>query len=67
MSTDVKPTVSLAEQLAEANRELGLRRALYPKWVRENRMRQDKADRCIATMEAIRDSIANLLKQEKGD
>lgn len=58
--------VSLAEQLAEANRELGLRRALYPKWVRENRMRQDKADRCIAAMEAIRDNLANQLKQEQG-
>lgn len=58
--------ISLAEQLAEVNRELGLRRALYPGWVAAKKLKQEKADRCIAVMEAVRDTIANLLKQEQG-
>lgn len=45
--------ISTPQQLACARRELALRRNVYPKWVREGRMTQAKADDEIAGMEAI--------------
>jgi hypothetical protein len=36
-------------------RELAMRKAVYPKWVSAKRMKQEKADHEIATMEAILD------------
>lgn len=54
--------ITLAEMLAEVNRELGLRRALYPGWIASKKLKQEKADRCIAVMEAVRDNLAHQLK-----
>lgn len=46
-------TVTDAEKLACAERELRMRRKVYPGWVRLGRMLQEKADREIAVMAAI--------------
>jgi hypothetical protein len=45
--------VSLDQQIAEVEREIGLRRALYPRWINEKRMKPEKAQRCLETMEAV--------------
>ena len=37
-------TPTLAEQIGELKRELGQRGVVYPKWVRNGRMTQYKAD-----------------------
>lgn len=39
-----KPTISLEDQAAACERELKMRRRVYPRWVADNRMTQAKAD-----------------------
>lgn len=47
------------EQKREAAlRELAMRRRVYPRWVEQQRMTQDEADRQIAIMAAIADDYA---------
>lgn len=46
-------TPTLDEQIRCAGRELGIRRAVYPKWVQSKRMTQAEADHEIACMDAI--------------
>jgi hypothetical protein len=41
------------DKLACLERELAMRRSLYPKWVASGRMPQTRADREIDVMEAI--------------
>lgn len=53
-------TVTLEDMCKEAERELALRRRVYPGWVAAGRLKQAQADRQIAIMEAI---AANLWKQ----
>lgn len=47
----------LAAQADEANRELGLRYRVYAMRVKDGRMTQAEADRGIALMRAIRDTL----------
>ncbi len=49
------PTIDA--QLACAARELRMRQNVYPKWVAAGRMKQEAADREIATMQAIIDTL----------
>lgn len=44
---------TIDEQLACAKRELALRHNVYPKWIANRRMTQDKAAHEIDCMEAI--------------
>lgn len=53
-------TVSLADQIKEAGRELGMRRATYSKWVKGRRMSQAEADQRIAGMDAIYATLKKL-------
>lgn len=43
---------TLAEQIAEVGRELGLRRGVYPKWIEAGKLSQALADRQIACLDA---------------
>lgn len=43
------------DKLACAEREVGMRKRVYPAWVRAGRMTQADADREIAAMQAIAD------------
>lgn len=49
--TDLLP-ITIEEQIAAVEREVTLRRRVYPRWVEAKRLTQDKADREIAAMEA---------------
>ena len=41
------------EKLEAVEREIGMRRKVYPRWVLLKKIRQDTADREIAVLEAI--------------
>lgn len=57
-------TIPLADQLAEVRREIGMRRKAYPRWVSLGRMTQQQADRSLALMEAVRDTLAGLVAEQ---
>jgi hypothetical protein len=53
--------ITAQDKLACVQRELAMRRKLYPRWVAEEKMTQQKSDREIAIMEAIvKDCEANV-------
>jgi hypothetical protein len=52
--------VSLTEQIRCAERELGKRQKLYPKWVREGRLNSLQADRELAAMSAVVQTLQSL-------
>lgn len=45
--------VTIDEMVREVERDITLRRRVYPGWVASKRMSQDKADRQISIMEAV--------------
>jgi len=53
-------TVPLAQQIGCVQRELKMRRALYPKWVRAQRKTQEAATAGIAEMEAVLETLRGL-------
>lgn len=57
--------ISLADQIKCVERELALRRSAYPKWIRSGRMKQETADREIATMKAVLESLRRLQDPER--
>jgi hypothetical protein len=61
--------VTLAEKLKVLKRELAMRRALYPKWVKLGRMKPADAEHELAVMEAVTADYALLIDQakDKGD
>jgi len=44
---------SYDDMIACVRREIALRKRVYPKWVDQERMNQEKADREIECMEAV--------------
>jgi hypothetical protein len=46
-------TIEAVDKLRCIEREIAMRKTVYPKWVASGRMRRDKADREIAILEAI--------------
>lgn len=57
---DAKPAVSLAGQIAEVERELTMRKAVYPRWVAAGRIKQDQADARTIAMEAVLATLKGL-------
>jgi len=51
----------LKTMLACVERELAFRRACYPRWVKNGKMKQEKADHEIHTMEMVRDLIMRIV------
>lgn len=58
--SDLFTEVPLAEMIAEAERELHLRRSVYPRQVGRGKLTQTRADRQIAVMEAIGETLRNI-------
>jgi hypothetical protein len=52
--------IPLAEQIKCVERELALRRSAYPKWVAIQRMTQTTADRELAAMAAVLETLKAL-------
>jgi hypothetical protein len=54
----------LAIRIAEVRRELALRKNVYPGWVRTKKMREGEADRHIAIMQDVHDTLVWLQEHE---
>jgi len=54
--------IPLAAQIACVEREIALRRRVYPRWVEQGRMSQDKANCEIAAMTAALESLSEIRK-----
>lgn len=50
-------TQKLDKQLDELDRELGMRRRNYPKWVGAGSMRQEQADFQIKMLEEVKETV----------
>jgi hypothetical protein len=50
-------TVSIADQIKCVERELALRRNVYPKWVQRGKLTQAKADHELEAMAAVLDTL----------
>jgi hypothetical protein len=62
----VSTPIDLEQQLACVRREIGMRRRVYPRWVQAGRMSQAAADREIATMEAVLDTLTKVRSLQPG-
>ena len=58
--------ISLADQIKEVQRELALRRALYPKWIATKRLTAGQAEYAMAALEAVLHTLEQLQSQERG-
>jgi hypothetical protein len=61
--TDLLP-VDLQDMLAGVERELKLRRAVYPRFVADGKMSRSLADRQIEVFEALRDYLKEQRRKE---
>ena len=57
--------ITLDEQIAEAQRELALRRNLYPQWVKAGRLSAEDAYHQLAAMAAIVSTLQRLDLQQR--
>ena len=57
--------ISLAEQIAEAQRELALRRRCYPGWVKAGKLTHEDAYRQLAAMAAIVQTLMRLDAEQR--
>jgi hypothetical protein len=57
--------MTLAEQIAEAQRELALRRKCYPAWVKAGKLTHDEAYHQLAAMAAIVHTLQRLDAEQR--
>ena len=50
-------TTTFDQQLAELERELGVRKNIYPRWVQEGKLKQQQADHRIHVLEDIKEVV----------
>lgn len=60
------PVVPLDQQIACVRRELAMRKNVYSKRVRDGKMKQADADREIAAMQAVHDTLTGCWAREPG-
>ena len=59
--------ITIEQQIASVQREIGMRELVYPAWVRNKKMSQEKADYEIEAMRAVLVSLEALrLKDSDG-
>jgi len=58
---DAPVRYDLRDQLRCVTREIRMRKYVYPGWIKSGRMSQWKADQEIECMEAVRDTLMNLI------
>ena len=56
--------VTLEDQITAVEREIKLREAHYPRWVRDHKLTQKTADLEIARMRAVRETLVNIRASE---
>lgn len=52
--------LTLADQVACVEREIRMRQKVYPRWIGQGKMTQDKADHEIACMRAVLETLKGL-------
>jgi len=57
--------ITIGEQIACVKREIGLRRRLYPRFVKGGRFTQEFADDEIANMEAVLATLKNVAAEQE--
>lgn len=57
--------ITLEQQIACVRRELALRQRVYPKWVSAGRMKQADADKELAAMQAVHDTLSAIAKERQ--
>jgi len=55
--------ITIEDQIKAVEREIGMRRRVYPNWVASKRMSQEKADKEITAMEAVLETLKKVQKQ----
>lgn len=61
----VGPAIPYGEQLREVRREIALRKRVYPRWIEQGKVSKQGADRKIAIMEAVAETLVPLAKAEE--
>ncbi len=56
--------ISIVGQIAEIDREIALRRQVYPKRVHEGKMRQEEASMLMDRIQAVRETLVFCQKHE---
>lgn len=51
---------TISEQIAAVEREIKMRRRVYPRWIDSGKLTQQKADHEIACMEAVLETLEGL-------
>jgi hypothetical protein len=59
MSTDAQ-AISVVDQITCVRREIAMRERVYPKWVNAGRMKAEAAEREIAAMRAVLETLLSL-------
>lgn len=54
-------SVSIADQVACIRREIKMRERVYPRWVLNDKMRQEQADYELAAMRAVLETLLPLV------
>jgi hypothetical protein len=54
---------TLLEQIKSVEREIALRKRAYPRWVAQQRMSRQQAEREILAMEAVRETLRELARE----
>jgi hypothetical protein len=57
------PIATIDQQITCIRRELALRLRVYPKWVEAGKMKQAEADKELAYMQAVHDTLTELKKK----
>lgn len=57
--------ISLDQQIAEVNREIAMRRRVYPRFVASGKMTQEQADQRIAAMHAVHETLTRLRDEQR--
>lgn len=57
MTDQVVPVITIADQIGAVEREIGKREGFYPRWVKQGRLTQARADLELRTMRAVKDSL----------
>lgn len=55
----MKERASIEQQIACVKREIGMRERVYPRWVENKKMSQEKADAEISTMKDVLETLIN--------
>jgi hypothetical protein len=63
---DMAPSVSLADQMAEVEREIRMRRHVYAGRVADGKMTKAAADRQTGIMEAVLATLQSVKQAERG-